>query len=977
MKPKIYKKDILTHLILSFLVLLGFIEIANAQKTSITGTVIDDKGGPVVAASILIKGSATGTVSDTEGRYALVANLGDVLVISSVSFLTLEITVSGTVHNITMVEDANLLQQVVVIGYGSLEKRKVTSAITNVDEKDFNRGNINSPAQLLQGKVAGLSIVAPQGNPNGNFDIRLRGLSTLGANSQPLIIIDGVAGVNLNSVDPNDIATIDVLKDGGAAAIYGTRGSSGVIIITTKNGSSGRPQLEYSGYVTSESTDRSHPVMDKSTYLANGGTDLGGDNTWLDNITRNAISHVHNVSLSGGANQFTYRASLNFRDAQGVLRNSGFRQLNGRLNLRQKAFNNKLTVGLNIASTSRTSKLGFDDAFKYAIIMPPTAPTVSDDPFFDKYGGYFQSEVYDLYNPVAIIDQNHNDQRISRLMYNVYADYKITNDLSAAIQYSQNNDNTDNNQYISKYSYYGNGVNRNGLASKQTLNNRNDLLEMTGNYSKTFGEVDLSLLAGYSHQNYTNNNFFTQAGNFLTDAFLYNNFAAAKDFADGKAVATSSKDNNKLIAFFGRANFSYANTYFLTASLRREGSSRFGTGNKWGNFPGVSAGIDISKLVSIPMVDQLKVRASYGVTGNLPDRSYLSQQLYGPGSSVTYFYYNGVYVPVYSPQSNPNPNLKWETKSEIDFGLDFSMFDNRLTGSFDYYNRKTSDALITLEVPVPPNLFSTSLLNAGELKNSGIELGLEYLILKNEKFSWSARATFATYQSDVVSLSVGDIQYGIREVGSLPAPLTGNVVRVQEGQPIGQIIGWQYEGVAEDGKYILKDLDNNGTINELDMTIIGNGLPKGEAGLFNRFTLGNFDLSVFFRGVYGHDLINLNRSMYEQASRISSYNLINTDGYDPKYTGPAAFNSKYVENASFIKLDNFTIGYNFKFKPGAKVNGMRAYVSGQNLFYITKYQGVDPEPRYTYQNNVLAPGVEPLNSWVTTRSFSVGLNLSF
>lgn len=977
MKPKIYKRNILHHLLFAFILMAGFSQNLIAQKISVTGTVLDDKGSPVPAASILIKGTSSGTVTDVDGRYSIKASMGEVLIYSSVSFLSQEVTVTGSAMNIVLTEDANILEQVVVIGYGSLEKRKVTSAITNVDEKDFNKGNVNNPAQLLQGKVAGLSIVAPQGNPNGNFDIRLRGLSTLGANSQPLVIIDGVAGVNLNSVDPNDIASIDVLKDGGAAAIYGTRGSSGVIIITTKNGISGKPKLDYSGYVTTESTDRSHPVMDESTYLANGGTDLGGENNWLENITRNAVSHVHNVSLSGGSNQFTYRASLNFRDAQGVLQNSGFRQLNGRLNLRQKAFDNKLTVGLNIASTSRQAQLGFDDAFKYAVIMPPTAPTKSADPFFEKYGGYFQSEVYDLYNPVAIINQNHNDQRLSRLMYNVYGDYKITNDLTASIQYSQNNDNTDNSQYISKYSYYANGVNRNGLASKLTNNLRNDLFEMTGNYTKSFGKIDLSVLGGYSHQNYTTNNFFTQAGNFLTDAFLYNNFAAAKDFADGKAIATSSKENNKLIAFFGRANFSYDNTYFLTASLRREGSSRFGPGNKWGSFPGVSAGIDISKLVTIPMVDQLKVRASYGVTGNLPDQSYLSQQLYGPGTSVAYFYYNGVYVPVYSPQSNPNPNLKWETKSEVDFGLDFSMFKNRLTGSFDYYTRTTTDALITLEVPVPPNLFSTSLLNAGKLKSSGIELGLEYMVIRNGKFSWSARATFATYKSEVVSLSVGDIQYGIREVGSLPAPLTGNVVRVQEGQPIGQFIGWQYEGVADDGKYILSDLDNNGIINELDMTIIGNGLPKGEAGLYNRFTLGNFDLSLFFRSVFGHDLINLNRSMYEQVSRISSYNLINTDGFDPKYTGSAAFNSKYVENASFIKLDNFTIGYNFKFKPESKLSGVRAYVSGQNLFYITKYQGVDPEPRYTYQNNVLAPGVEPLNSWVTTRSFSVGLNLSF
>lgn len=957
--------------------LCGLIPGLQAQQMTVSGTVRDETGNTIPAATVLIRERASGTVTDDNGTYSLTASPGQTLVFSSVGYITQEITVSGPVHDVILSEDSRILGQVVVIGYGNLEKRKVTSAISNVDERDFNRGNINNPAQLLQGKVAGLSIVAPQGNPNGSFDIRLRGLSTLGANAQPLVIVDGVAGVDLNSVDPNDISTIDILRDGGAAAIYGTRGSSGVIIITTKSGQAGKAKIEYNGYITSETTDRSHSVMDRATYLANGGTDLGSDHNWLDEITRNALSHVHNVALSGGSGQLTYRASVNYRDARGVLKNSGFDQLNARLNLRQQALNNRLTLGLNLASTNRAAKLGFDDAFKYAVIMPPTAPIHNDDAFYEKYGGYFQSEVYDLYNPVAITDQNHNDQNITRLMYNAFATYRITPALSANIQYSQNVDKTERSQYISKYSYYGDGVNRNGLASKWANGLRNDLLEVTGNYDRSFGKVDVAALAGYSYQNYTTSQFYAQAGNFLTDAFLYNNFAAAKDFADGKAVATSNKENNRLIAFFGRVNLSFDNTYFLTASLRREGSSRFGAGNKWGSFPGISAGIDVDRLADLPGLDQLKIRASYGVTGNLPDQSYLSQQLYGPGSSVTYFYYNGQYVPVYSPQSNANPGLKWETKAETDFGVDFSLLGNRLSGSFDYYIRNTSDALITLEVPVPPNLFSTSVLNAGKLKNNGVELSLEYLAVNKERFSWSTRLTFATYKTRVESLSIGDIEYGVREVGSLPAPLTGNVVRVEEGQPIGQFVGWVYEGVADDGSYILSDLDHNGTINELDMTIIGNGLPKGEAGWLNRLNFGAFDLSFFLRSVFGHDLINLNRSMYEQVSRISSYNLINTDNYDPAYKGPAAFNSKYVENASFIKLDNFTLGYTFHMGKDRTFTRARAYIAGQNLFYLTKYSGVDPEPRYSYQNNVLAPGVEPLNSWVTTRSFTAGINLSF
>ncbi|RYE17884.1 MAG: TonB-dependent receptor, partial [Sphingobacteriales bacterium] len=310
-------------------------------------------------------------------------------------------------------------------------------------------------------------------------------------------------------------------------------------------------------------------------------------------------------------------------------------------------------------------------------------------------------------------------------------------------------------------------------------------------------------------------------------------------------------------------------------------------------------------------------------------------------------------------------------------GIDFSLFDSRLTGTFDYYNRKTTGALITLNVPVPPNLYPTSVLNAGELSNKGIELTLNYEAVKTTNFSWTPRVTFATFKSEILSLSVGNIKYGIREIGSFPAPLAGNAVRVEEGKPIGQMIGWIYEGVDADGQYILKDVDGNGQINTDDRTVIGRGLPNKEIGFANTIRYRNFDVNFFLRGVFGHDLLNLNRTVYEQVSRISAYNVMNSKYFDPTYKGPAAYNSRYLEHASFIKLDNFTVGYNCKFKSGSKLSAARIYASGQNLFYITKYTGVDPEPRYSYNGDVLVPGVDPQTSWLTTRTFTLGVNLSF
>lgn len=954
-------------------------QAAFSQRLNLQGTVKNDKGDPLQNVTITVRQTSLGTVTDSEGRFSLSGVTPPaVLVFSYTGYQLQELTVVNDAPlEITLNVENQVLADVVVVGYGTVAKKEVSNAVTHLNPADLNKGAINNPAQLLQGKVAGLSIVAPQGNPNGTYTIRLRGLSTLGAGSQPLVIVDGIIGVDLNSVDPNDIASVDVLKDGGAAAIYGTRGSSGVILITTKSGVKGKTRVEYNGYASSETKNRYLPVMDKQTYLANGGTDYGSNTNWLNQITRNAISHTHNLSLSGGSDKTKYMASVNYRNVEGILKTAGFQQLGARLNLSQKALRDRLTLTFNLSLQSRDAALGFDDAFRAAVAMPPTAPIHSADNAYSKYGGYFQSEVHELYNPVGIIEQNISNQVTSRLMYNLKADYEVIKNLVASVRFARNSDNVTNGQYISKYSYYGSGVDRNGLASRGNNNSKSDLFEFTGNYSKTFNDLTATFLAGYSYQDFTTENFFTQAGNFLTDAFGYNNFAAAKDFADGKAIATSVKENNKLAAFFGRVNLNYNNIYYLSASLRKEGSSRFGAGNKWGLFPGISLAADIGRLLDIPSVDQLKLRASYGVTGALPGQSYLSQQLYGPGSSPSYFLYNGVFTPVYSPQSNPNPDLKWETKSEIDFGVDFSAFGARLNGTVDFYSRDTKDALITLNVPVPPNLFPTTVLNAGHLKNTGIEISLDYQVIKTNQLNWNTKVNFSTYNTKVVSLSMGDIKYGVREVGGLPAPLTGNTVRVEEGKPVGQMFGWVYEGVDAAGKYIIRDVDKNNTIDEKDMTIIGRGLPKGEWGWSNTLSYKRFDLNIFMRGVYGHDLVNLNRTMFEQVSRISSYNLVNTKYFDPAYKGPAAYNSYYLEKGSFAKLEYLSLGYNVKVPANGVISSLRLFASGQNLFYITKYTGVDPEPRYTDSNgNVLAPGVEPRNSWLTTKTFTIGLNIS-
>jgi len=958
---------------------MGISGISFAQSKSVSGTVTDMSNEPVIGATIAVKGTTTGTTTDADGKYTLInVDSNATLTFSFVGYITQEITVAGkSTIDIVLEEDNQLLKEIVVVGYGSMEKNKITSAITNIKPEDFNKGNINSPAQLLQGKVAGLSIVAPQGNPNGTYNIRLRGLSTIGANTQPLIIIDGVVGADLTSVDPNDIASIDILKDGGAAAIYGTRGSSGVIIVTTKTGVKDHSSVSYNAYVSAENMDRKLPVMGLGEYLEYGGKDYGANTDWMDEITRTGLSHTHNLSLSGGSNKFRYMASFNYRNVQGIVHKTGFEQLNGRLNLSQKTLDDRLTLTFNLALTNRNADLGFDDVFRSAIIMPPSAPIYGTSEEYEEFGGYFQNRATDLYNPMAIINQNSNEQKINRMTYSMQADLKIADGLSAALRFARNNEDITNKKYISRYSLYGSGIDRKGIAEGSTYNNSSNLFEFTGNYLKQFGDLNLNALAGYSWQKFVSENYGVSTGNFLTDAFSYNNLSASKDLADGLSKANSYKEDNTLIAFFGRINLSYNDTYFLMASLRHEGSSRFGDNNKWGNFVGLSAGADIARIVNIPKVEQLKVRASYGVTGALPGSSYLSKMTYGTGSSLEYFYYNNTFTPIYSPQSNANPNLKWETKKEIDLGADFALFGSRLTGSFDFYNRETSDALISLEVPVPPNLFNTTVVNAGQIRNRGFEVGLNLEAVRTKDFSWDTRLTWSTNSAKLITLSMGSIQYGVRNIGNLPSPLVENVIRVEEGKPLGQIMGWIYEGLNDDGSYKLKDLDSNGTINDDDKAVIGRGLPKGEFGFGNTFTYKGFDLNIFFRGVYGHDQINVHRTLFEQPKRITGYNLVKTKYFQPEYTGSAAYNSYYVENASFIKLDNITLGYNFLFRGNSLISKARVYLSGQNLFYITDYTGVDPEPHYSYNGDVLVSGIEPLNSWVTTRTFTLGINLTF
>lgn len=977
------------------LFLLGFASmIALAQERTVTGQVTAPDIGPMPGVNIVVQGTIQGAVTDVDGNYSIrVPGPDAVLVFSSVGYSTQAIPVGDrSVINVDLELDVTALDEIVVIGYGTQRKQELTSAITNVKSDDFVKGNVNNPAQLIQGKVAGLSVSKAGGNPNQGYTLRLRGLSTIGANTQPLVVIDGVIGGSLDNVDPNDIETIDVLKDGSAAAIYGTRGSSGVIIVTTKKGRRGTSQLEYNGYVAADMVGKYPNVMSAAEWRElheelGRGTDFGFTTDWYREMTRTALSHTHNLSMSGGTEQTTYRASLNLRDGQGVAINTGFNQLNGRLNIRHRALKDKLTVDLNLGATHREAQYGFNDAFRYATIYNPTAPVRSDAPEFEIYDGYFQQILFDYYNPVQILEQNRNDGKDKRLNLAVKGAFEIIEGLTVDAFYSIQSESFLRGEYFDKNSYWQ-GRDRNGRATRTLNDTYNNLFETTARWTGNVGPAAMTVLGGYSYQEFIYEGFNANGGDFITDAFSYNNLSAALDFANGTGTVDSYKNSNKLIAFFGRVNLNVAENWFLTASARYEGSSRFGAENKWGLFPAIGGGVELANFLNVAVLDNLKFRVSYGVTGNQPASSYQSLIRLEPRGN---FFYNGEFVPGYAPVSNANADLGWEKKAEIDVGFDYSLFNGTFYGSLDFYTRTTTDLIFSYEVPSPPNLYTSALLNLGEIRSSGIELSLTWRVIESGDFSYTASITPTYYlKNELVSLSGSfngaDLSYGQRDLGGMGSPGMSDVplVRAEEGKPIGQLWAQTFVEIDPDGNLILADVNEDGTVDPADRTVVGNGLPDAEFGFANNFRYRNWDLNLTFRSVLGHDLNNTYRAFYEVPYMIGSYNLPRTaTDMRNSETGTVLNNSSgvlsdyHIEDASFISLDNASLGYSFDLGGDSGFRNIRVYVAGNNLFFITGYQGVDPNPRYDDGGNVLVPGIDRRNTWYRTTSVSLGINLGF
>ena len=958
------------------------------QQKAISGKVVDSKGESIIGANVMEKGTTNGTITDFDGKFSLNVSAKAVLQVSYIGYKTQEIPASqlkaGAV--ITLKEDTEVMDEVVVIGYGTQRKGDVTSAISSVKAEDFTVGKVGDAADLIKGKVAGLSIAKGSGDPNATSTIRLRGVISVNGSTTPLVLVDGVEG-DLSTV------AIDVLKDASAAAIYGTRGANGVILITTKTGKrEAHTTASYSGYVSASQFGKKLDFMTGEDVRAGktNFTDKGYDTDWLDAISRTGFTHNHNFNITGGTKQTTYSADFTYRKEDGVIMNTYAEDIRMRFDVSHWMLNDMLKVNLNMVKkwhkNSATNATNSDQSniYRQAIARNPTAPIYNED---GSYNEDFGVNYY--YNPVGMLEE--------RLGNYTYEETRATGNITLEpIKGWQTNLMLATSRFgahdkgYNTSEYYGNQLNDwTGYAYHTNDESYQNNLEITSKYDLNVGKHRMNAMVGYSYQYYKWERNYANNYNFPTDFFQWYNLGIGQALKEGKAGMGSEANENTLIGFFARVSYAYDNRYNLLVSVRREGSSKFGDHNKWGTFPSASLGWTISNekfMEGITWLNNLKLRAGFGITGVIPNNPYESLTKYTYGSS--YYYSDGKWLPGLSVSSNPNPDLRWEKSTEFNVGLDWSVLDDRLGGSIDLYNKKTTDLLFLYTVPTPPNLYNQTLANAGSVRNQGIEVAVNAVPVRTKDFEWKTVVTVSANKNKLLSLSNDMYESNsFIDTGGLGEPISISTHRMEEGHALGDFYGLKSVGVSENGLFLIEKPDgevvefsNDQLKNDEYRQYLGSGLPKVYLGWTNNLSYKNWDLSMQFTSQLGFKILNEPRAFYENNS--IAYNRLKSveeAPYGGQYTlsssQPQTFVSYYLENGNFLKLTNLTLGYTFPIKKNNKyIKGVRAYLSGDNLFCITGYSGLDPE---LSNANPTYAGIDYRDKYPSIRSFTFGLNLTF
>lgn len=987
--------------------------VTQNQLVTVKGVVKDTSGESLPGVNILEKGTQNGVMTDLDGSYSItVAGAQSVLIFSYVGFQSQEIIV-GTQRalNITMREDSKLMDEIVVIGYGTQRKGDITSAVSSVKAKDFTVGKIGDAAELIKGKVAGLSIVKPSGDPNATSSIMLRGITTITGNVAPLVLVDGVEG-SLTTVAPENIASIDVLKDASAAAIYGTRGANGVILITTKTGKrESHSEVSYSGYLSVSDWYKKAAFMDTHdvVYGLTSYPYEGYDTDWLKAVTRKSgYVQNHSLTLSGGSDNSTYLGNVVYSDEEGVMRMSDSRDLKMQLDLNQYALNDILKFNLNILyGTHKNTNNDNNYVYRQALIHNPSSPIYNED------GTYYEEfSRFQYYNPVEIQNELIGDTRSSYTRLTGNFTVEPIKGWQTNLMLSLKKNETEGQTYYTS-NYYSQAIaSVKGTASKSSSQGRSDNLELTSKYDFNIKKHHLTTLVGYSYLYNVYDGFSAGNSNFPSESYLYNNLGQGTYLTDEDHTASMSsyKNDNTLVGFFGRVSYGYDNRYNALLSIRHEGSSKFGDNYKWGTFPSLSLGWTISNEVfmeALTWVSNLKLRAGYGVTGVIPGDSYLSLTTFDYDAYGKHLSQDGKWTPSLKVAQNPNPNLKWEKSREYNIGLDWGILNGRLSGTVDVYTKKTVDLLYDYAVPVPPNMFGTTKANVGQMRNNGIEVMLNAIPIVTKDFEYNTSITLSHNNNKLLNLS-NDLYEteNFKEVGGLGDPISVPTHSMEVGSRLGDFWGLKSVGVSKDGFVLVEVSDGEGgwVVKEFDQKYndktnrqkLGNGLPQIYAGWNHNIRYKNFDLNLQFTGQFGYKILNAQRTFYENNSiaynRLKSaadwYGAIDVTGAPviDSSTGQQSlvrlsnsmaqgFWSDHLESGDFIKLSNVTLRYTLPLVGSIAnyISRAQVYISGQNLLCITGYSGLDPE----VSNHFLYPGIDDRDKYPTTRSFTFGVNINF
>ena len=833
-----------------------------------------------------------------------------------------------------------------------------------------------------------MTITSGSGDVTRNSQIQLRGTSTLQNDQGPMIVIDGVPGGDMSTVSPTDIESISVLKDASSAAIYGSRAAGGVILITTKRGAGSKTQVNYDGYVTA-STVANKPDMLNAQEWRDANKELGNDisiydgytadTDWFGAMMRTGISQNHSLSLSGGTSKSNYRASYTYMDRNGIARDNWMKRHSFRFQFQQRALNDKLRIGLTGSTTLTDMQMPFADDYILAYNMLPVYPVYNED------GSYFTgaNKEYDQGNPVQNQDQNY--KKNSNIYFYGQGDiqYTIIDGLTAKVNLYKSRFSSDYSEWQDPQN--SRGDDDNGSAVRQNRTWDRELMEWTANYNKAFGNEEqhkIDAIIGYSWETNKYADQYAKATNFAVGSMGADNIQTGNLLKIGNV--TSSRNEYKLISLFARAHYSYKEKYMVTATVRRDGSSKFGANNKWGTFPSVSAAWGISQesfMEDAKWINDLKLRAGYGVTGNQDGlQPYKSLELYQ--ASGTY-YSNDSQLTAFKVAQNANPNLKWEQTSMLNIGLDFTLFNSRLNGTIEWYSKQTSDMLYTYKVPTPTYVYDKIAANVGDMSNKGIEVLLNLDVIRNKNFTWNTSINLAHNKNKITKLS-NDLYSTDRVYVGDPwirgaSGVTSHVV--EEGYPVGQFFMLKCNDIDENGKFIIEDINGDGQITDDDRTYCGDAQPDLTYGWNNTFSWKNWDASFFIRGTIGNKVLNNPVAAYGNNTYISGANAMKNDNLLTLRENSRVC-SYYIENGSFARLDNMSIGYTFNTKNIDWLEKARVYVAAQNLFVITGYSGLDPEVENfrgaaSDADAGLSPGIEPRNYMPKARSFTFGVNLTF